>query len=132
MRNIQTLANNFETVNYIKIPKVYTDYCTSQVLTMELVYGIELSNLIEREYPEIDKKRIADYGLKSYFKQIMIDGFFHADPHPGNIIITENQRLCYIDMGMMGILNDEFKENLAELILIIISGNTSSFSPQLP
>ncbi|WP_406535447.1 ABC1 kinase family protein [Methanobrevibacter sp.] len=131
MRNIQTLANNFKTVNYIKIPKVYPDYCTSQVLTMELVYGIELSDLIERDYPEIDKKRIADYGLKSYFKQLMIDGFFHADPHPGNIIITEDQKLCYIDMGMMGILNDEFRENLAELILIIISGNTASIIKQL-
>ena len=128
---MQNLSENFKNVSYIKIPYAYTDYCSEKVLTMELVKGVEVTDLIKGEYPDINKKRIANYGLKSYFKQIMIDGFFHADPHPGNLIVTENRKLCYIDLGMMGILNEEFKENLAELILIIISGNTANIIRQL-
>ena len=61
----------------------------------------------------------------------MIDGFFHADPHPGNLIVTPDNKLCYIDEGMMGILNEDFKECLAELILLLISGNTNNIIKQL-
>lgn len=129
--NMENLSKNFKNTSYIKIPKAYTEYCTNKLITMELVKGIEVSELIVGEYPEINKKKIAQYGLKSYFKQIMTDGFFHADPHPGNLIVTPDQKLCYIDMGMMGILNDDFKENLAELILLLISGNTNNIIKQL-
>lgn len=131
LMNLQNLSANFQGVDYIKIPKAYTDYCTGKVITMELITGVEVTDLIKGDYPEIDKRKIANYGLKSYFKQIMIDGFFHADPHPGNLIVTEDYKLCYIDAGMMGILNDEFKENLAELILLLISGNTTHIINQL-
>ena len=129
--NMENLSRNFKNTSYIKIPKAYTDYCTSKLITMELIKGIEVSELIVGNYPEINKKKIAQYGLKSYFKQIMTDGFFHADPHPGNLIVTPDQKLCYIDMGMMGILNEDFKENLAELILLLISGNTNNIIKQL-
>ncbi len=129
--NMKNLSNNFRNVNYIKIPEAYSDYCSRKVITMELIKGIEMSDLLEGDYPEIDKKRIANYGLKSYFKQILIDGFFHADPHPGNLIVTEDEKLCYIDEGMMGILNGDFKEDLAELILLLISGNTNDIIKQL-
>ena len=129
--NLDNLSQNFKNVAYIKIPDVYFDYCTEKVITMELIHGITVTELINGDYPNIDKKKIANYGLKSYFKQIMIDGFFHADPHPGNLIVTEDQKLCYIDAGMMGILNEDFKEDLAELILLLISGNTNNMISQL-
>ncbi len=129
--NMQNLSENFKNISYIKIPKVYTDYCSKKVITMELIKGVAVTDLIEGDYPNINKKRIAKYGVKSYFKQIMIDGFFHADPHPGNLIVTENRKLCYIDTGMMGVLNEDFKENLAELILLLISGNTNNIINQL-
>lgn len=122
---------NFRAIGYIKIPDAYMDYCTEKVLTMELINGVEVTDLIQGDYPEIDKKKIANYGLKSYFKQMMIDGFFHADPHPSNLIVTEDHKLCYIDAGMVGILNEDFKENLAELILLLLSGNTNNIINQL-
>ncbi len=131
LMNLQRLLLNFRSVSYIKIPDAYVDYCTEKVITMELIKGVEVTDLIKGDYPEIDKKKIANYGLKSYFKQMMIDGFFHADPHPANLIVTENQKLCYIDAGMMGILNENFKENLAELILLLLSGNTNNIINQL-
>ena len=129
--NMQNLAKNFKNENYIKIPKPYTEHCSEKLITMELINGIQLTDLIDGDYPEIDKKKIANYGVKSYFKQILIDGYFHADPHPGNLIVTEDNRLCYIDLGMMGILNEDFKETLAELILLILSGNTNNIIKQL-
>lgn len=129
--NMKNISKNFKGVPYIKIPKAYSDYCTSKVIVMELIKGVEVTDLLEGEYPDIDKKKIANYGVKSYFKQIMIDGFFHADPHPGNLIVTEDNKLCYIDLGMMGILNEDFKENLAELILLLISRNTNNIIKQL-
>lgn len=129
--NMQNLSKNFKNVSYIKIPKAYTDYSTEKLITMELIKGTNVSDLIEGDYPEINKKKIANYGVKSYFKQIMTDGFFHADPHPGNLIVTEDHKLCYIDEGMMGVLDDDFKENLAELILLLISGNTNNIIKQL-
>ena len=129
--NMENLSQNFRNIPYIKIPKSYPEYCTTKIITMELIKGTNVSDLIVGDYPEIDKKQIAKYGLKSYFKQIMTDGFFHADPHPGNLIVTRDHELCYIDMGMMGILNEDFKENLAELILLLISGNTNNLIKQL-
>ena len=129
--NMQNLATNFKEVPYIVIPKAYTEYCSPKVITMELIDGVELSNLLEGDYPEIDKKKIANYGVKSYFKQILLDGYFHADPHPGNLIVTEDDKLAYIDLGMMGILNQDFKEELAELILLILAGNTNDIIKQL-
>ncbi|WP_407410690.1 ABC1 kinase family protein [Methanobrevibacter sp.] len=129
--NMQNLSKNFKNVSYIRIPKPYTEYCTYQIVTMELIKGVEVTKLINRDYPDIDKKKIANYGLKSYFKQIMTDGFFHADPHPGNLIVTEDNKLCYIDLGMMGVLNEDFKEDLAELILLLIGKNTNDIIKQL-
>ena len=129
--NMKKLANNFKNVRYIKIPEAYEDFCSEKVITMELINGTGVNDLIEGDYPNINKRKIADYGVKSYFKQIMIDGFFHADPHPGNLIVTEDNKLCCIDEGMMGALNEEFKENLAELILVLISGDTSKIINQL-
>lgn len=129
--NMQNIGNNFKNISYIKIPKAYTEYCSEKIITMELIEGVSVNDLIEGNYPHINKKRIANYGIKSYFKQILIDGYFHADPHPGNLIVTKDNKLCYIDMGMMGILSEDFKENLAEFLLLLISGNTDNIIKQL-
>ena len=129
--NMKNLGNNFQNVRYIKIPKPYTNYCSEKVITMEYIDGVEVTDLLKKDYPNINKKKIANYGVKSYFKQVLIDGFFHADPHPGNLIVTKDGKLCYIDVGMMGILNENFKENLAELILLLIGRNSNDIIKQL-
>lgn len=131
VRNMEVLASNFKNVSYIHIPEAYNEYCTSKLITMELIKGPELSKIIKDEVIGYDKKLIAKRGMDSYVKQVMNDGFFHADPHPGNIIILENNKICYIDMGMMGILDDTFRENLAELILLLMNGNTDNIINQL-
>lgn len=129
--NMKNLSYNFKGIHYIHIPTTYPQYCTQKIITMELIKGNEVATIMNHECPEHDKKLIAKRGVKSYFKQIMIDGFFHADPHPGNMMIMKNDVLCYIDEGMMGILDDDFREELAELILLLLSRNVDNIINQL-
>ncbi len=129
--NMKNLAHNFKGVPYIHIPTAYPEYCSEKIITMELIKGKEVSEVMRNDYPQYNKKLIAKRGVKSYFKQIMIDGFFHADPHPGNMMIMDNNVVCYIDEGMMGILDDDFREELAELILLLLSRNIDNIINQL-
>ena len=98
---------------------------------MELIDGYELPELYGTEIEGINNAEIAQYGCQSYLKQVLIDGFFHADPHPGNLFVTHDNRLCYIDFGMMGVVNNTFKSNFAQLILLLLDGNSHYLINQL-
>ena len=131
VKNIGKVTKNFEDIDYIKIPEVYPEYCTPKLINMELIDGYEVTDLIDHEIEGIDNTAIAQYGTQSYLKQVLIDGFFHADPHPGNLFVTRDNRLCYIDFGMMGIVNDTFRSNFAELVLLLLDGNSHHLINQL-
>lgn len=88
---------------------------------MELIHGEELSKVILSDDPKYDKPLIAKRWIEAYFKQVILDGFFHADPHPGNIIIKDNN-ICFIDEGMMGNLDESFRRDLAQLLITLIVG----------
>lgn len=118
-RNIERFRSNFKDDKKVYAPKVYWEYSTVKVLTMEFIEGIKITDISKSK----DKKRrklIADIGTKCYFKQIFEHGFFHADPHSGNLIILEDNRLCFVDFGMMGHLDKVFVENLTELFVYTV------------
>ena len=117
LMNLRHLSDNFKYNNRIKVPKVYPEYSTGKVLTMEFIEGEKLALVIDSEDSKYNKVLIADRIVRSYFKQIFEDGFFHADPHPSNIIISDDNTVVFIDVGMMGILDEDFKINLAELMI---------------
>ncbi len=127
--NLNRFYNNFKDDETVHVPEIYNDYCSPKVITMELIIGTKISKVTEAE--GFDLKLIANRGAVSYFKQVVIFGFFHADPHPSNIYILDNNVICYIDFGMMGLLDDEFKQNLAELIIYIIDNNVNGMINQL-
>lgn len=131
--NMQILSQNMKTEKYIHIPNVYPEYSTERLIVMELIKGIEMTKIINSEepIPNIDKKLIGKRGAKAYFKQVILDGFFHADPHPGNLIIMEDNVVCFIDEGMMGNLTEEFRKDLAHLLLTLTSGNATTILNQL-
>ena len=131
VRNIGKITKNFADVEYIKIPEVYPELCTSKLINMELIDGYEVTDLIDNEIEGIDNTAIAQYGTQSYLKQVLVDGFFHADPHPGNLFVTRDGRLCYIDFGMMGVVNDQFRSNFAQLVLLLLDGNSHHVINQL-
>lgn len=104
--NIQRFYNNLVTDSgtdqYAQSPKVYQDYTTEKVLAMEFMSGIKIDRLQKLAEKDIDTKIIARRLSISFFKQIFEYGFFHADPHPGNLLVLPNRHICYLDFGMMG------------------------------
>ncbi len=131
LMNIRHLNDNFIYNDKIIVPVIYPDYSTEKVLTMEYVDGVKLSDVIAGDDPKYNKILIADRIVRAYLKQIFLDGFFHADPHPGNIFITEDNAVCFIDFGMMGILDDEFRQDLAELMINFSDHNIDGLINQL-
>ena len=128
--NISHLKNDFRNDRTVYVPEVYNRYTTSKVLTMEYINGKKVSEVMEN--PEgYDPKLIAKRGLDSYIKQILFNGFFHADPHQGNIIILPDNVICYIDMGSMGVMDEDFRNDLAQLFQFIISKNVNGIINQL-
>ena len=129
--NMQRIELNFEDNPDIHIPATYSQYCTSKVLTMEFIDGAKLNDVYESTGDEFDKKLLAKNVLDSYLQQLFIDGFFHGDPHPGNIMILENNVLCYLDLGMMGVFDEEFKKNLSELMVLFVDQDIEGLINQL-
>lgn len=129
--NIRKITNNFQECEKVVIPQTFDGCCTKKVITMELVDGYQISDLFNKEIEGIDNKEIANVSVQSYLKQILLDGFFHADPHPGNMFVTQDGKVVYIDWGMVGILTEEFKGNLAQMILLLLSGDSKKLINQL-
>ena len=129
--NMQRIELNFEDNPDIHIPATYSKYCSSKVLTMEFIDGAKLNEVYESTGDEFDKKLLAKNILDSYLQQLFIDGFFHGDPHPGNIMILENNVVCYLDLGMMGFFDEEFKKNLSELMVLFVDQDVDGLINQL-
>lgn len=115
--NIDKFANNFKSDDEIYIPKVYWDYTTKSVLTMEHIPGIKMDQVDAIRAHDMDPKDIAMIGLRSFSRQLMEFGFFHADPHSGNTIVMLDGRVSLVDFGITGYLDDETMHQIAFLFL---------------
>ncbi len=115
--NIEKFVTNFEAVEEIYIPEVYWDYTTKSVLTMEHIPGIKMDQVETIKAHGIDPKEIAMIGLRSFSRQLMDFGFFHADPHSGNTIVMFDGRVSLVDFGITGYLDDETMQQIANLLL---------------
>lgn len=115
--NIEKFASNFEDDDEIYIPKVYWAHTTRSVLVMEHIDGIKMDQVEAIRAHGIDPKEIAMIGLRSFSRQLMKFGFFHADPHPGNTIVMYDGRVSLVDFGITGYLDDETMRQIANLFL---------------
>ncbi|MGI6463964.1 MAG: ABC1 kinase family protein [Methanobacterium sp.] len=129
-RNTLNFQANFAHDEGVRAPKVFPDYSTSLVLTMEFIQGTKMSQVME-DPQGFDTKLLAERVAKSYFQQLLLDGFFHADPHPGNLYVLEDNVLCYIDFGMMGHIDHDFMQNLGELFVQVIDYRVDAIINQL-
>ncbi len=120
---IERFANNFQDDTTIHVPKVYKEFSSGKVLTMEFICGYKVTDITKTEVREhgIDPKVVASRGLDLILKQIFEHGFFHADPHPGNIRVLDGNVICFLDYGMMGKLSARHREDLADIFIGIIS-----------
>jgi len=100
-----------------------SDYCTRSVLTMEEVQGQKITTLGPLARLELKGAPLAEELFKAYLKQVLVDGLFHADPHPGNVFVTDDGRIALIDLGMVGHTAPGMQENLLKILLAISEGN---------
>ena len=102
------------------MPKVYNNLSTAKVLTLEFVQGVKISNVEAVEAAGLDRKEIASTALRALVKMLLIDGFFHADPHPGNVLVNlETGDVTFLDTGMVGELDLQQRINLIQLLIAI-------------
>jgi ubiquinone biosynthesis protein len=123
--NIERAANHFLNDLHIYLPKVYKDHTTKRVLTIEYIHGIKVSDLDRLEAAGLNRKIICDRGADILLTQIFIHGFFHADPHPGNIFVLPKNVICLIDFGMMGTIDSHTREEFVELVDSVVSKRAS-------
>lgn len=121
-QNLLALRENLAEFPRIFVPAPVEDYTTTRVLTMEFVLGQKITSLSPLSRMEFDGKALADELHRAYLKQILIDGFFHADPHPGNVFLTDDKRLALLDLGMVGRISPQMQEALLKLLLAISEG----------
>ena len=118
-RNIERFYRNFTGSETVKVPRVYWDYTTKKILCMELMEGTGLNTVLEGRAPEFDRKRIALNGTNAVLKQVFLDGFFHGDPHPGNIMILPGNIIAFLDFGVTGVIDQGLRDRLIDLLLFI-------------
>ncbi|MGV0833276.1 ABC1 kinase family protein [Empedobacter brevis] len=116
-QNIERFRKNFENSKDVYVPKTYEDYSNNNFLCMEFIEGFKVNDVEQLEALGIDPKKIVQKGFDIYLKQLLDDGFFHADPHPGNIFILKDGRIVFIDFGSMGVLAINEKETLENVVI---------------
>lgn len=124
-KNADRFRTNFESTPWIKVPRVLWDYTTPEVLTLEYVPGVKINRAAELDKMGVDRKLLARRTVESYLQQLLTYGFFHADPHPGNIAVDaeEGGRLIYYDFGMMGTIPNDVRGGLLELFYGVYKRN---------
>lgn len=120
-RSIQRFRENFREHPDVYVPKVHWGMTTERMLVMEYVDGAKVSDVARIEEWGLDRRCIAQKGARAFFKQVMIDGFFHGDPHPGNILVQPDGRLVFLDFGVVGRLDEEAMSQLAQMFLGVVN-----------
>lgn len=129
--NLERFARQFKDEPTVYVPGVYREATTARVLTMEYINGIKASSIERLENDGFEPKEIARRGADLIMKQVFIHGFFHADPHPGNILILPDNVICYLDFGMMGRIDRLSRENFADLVMSIVHRNEAKAADAL-
>ena len=121
-QNLTLLRHNLADFRRIIVPAPVDDYTTSRVLTMEYVPGTKITALSRVARLELDGAGLADDLFRAYLTQVLVDGFFHADPHPGNVLLTDDGRLALLDLGMVARMAPRVQEQLLQLLLAVSEG----------
>ncbi len=122
-RSADTFRRNFRNMNWVKVPRVYWRYTSPRVLTLEYAPGIKISHYEALEAAGLNRKELAKLGARAYLQQLLNDGFFHADPHPGNLAVSPNGALIFYDFGMMGEIKADVKSGLMETMMGVTEKN---------
>jgi predicted unusual protein kinase regulating ubiquinone biosynthesis (AarF/ABC1/UbiB family) len=119
--NAEKFADNFRNDPTVKVPKIYWALSSHRVLTLEWIHGYKLTDASAVQKAGIPMRQFVQIGVRAGLRQLLEFGFFHADPHPGNLFLTPDGRLAYIDFGMMDQLTQEAKEQLADTLVHLVN-----------
>lgn len=120
--NLEVIGGKMKRFPRIVIPGVVPEYSTARVLTMEYIRGTKITSMDPVRLADFDGEALADEVFRAYLEQILVDGIFHADPHPGNVFLTDEGRVALIDLGMVGRIPPKLQEHLLKLLLDIAEG----------
>lgn len=120
-KNCSRFKKNFEGNTDIYIPGIYADHITEKVLVMERIDGVRIDDIRGIIALGLDRKMLVKMSVNAYFKMILEDGFFHADPHPGNILAMSNGMLAFVDFGIVGRVTEEMMEIMANTFIALIN-----------
>jgi len=129
--NARVIKNNFKGNESVVIPTVYSDYTTKKLLTLEFINGIKLKEIKRLKKEGFDLDEIIKKGFEAILTQVFIHGFFHADPHPGNIIITKDSKIAFVDFGIFGKLDEKLRKNCIRLFKGVITNNVDDIIESL-
>jgi len=118
---IEKFSDNFKTVAWMHFPHVYWTHSSRGVLTMEYIDGIKVSDLTALENAGLDRKLIAKRGADAFLEMVLKHGFFHGDPHPGNVFILPENRICLLDYGIVGRIDESLTSFLSDIIIAIVN-----------
>lgn len=130
-QNLVVLGKQLQEFPKILVPQPVEDYSTAHVLTMDFVSGKKITSLSPLVRIDIDGCALAEELFRAYLKQILIDGFFHADPHPGNIFLTDDGRVALLDLGMTGRISPTLRDQLMKLLIAVSEGEGDEAATQV-
>jgi predicted unusual protein kinase regulating ubiquinone biosynthesis (AarF/ABC1/UbiB family) len=123
-QNLVTMGESLGEFALITVPQPVPDYCSRRVLTMDYVQGSKITKLGPVARLEMDGAALAEEMFRAYLKQVLVDGMFHADPHPGNVFLTDDNRIALLDLGMVGRTTPDMQEALLKLLIAISEGKS--------
>ena len=126
--NLTLLADNLSEFERIVVPRPVPDYSTARVLTMDYIAGHKIDGVSPVALLEVDGDALAEELFRAYLKQIFVDGFFHADPHPGNVFLTDDDRVALLDLGMVDRIGPRLQEQLLQMVLAVSEGRADEVS----
>ncbi len=120
-RNAVRMSRNFRNVPGIRFPKIYWEYTTPQLLVMEFIEGVRIDDPEAIAAMGLDPHEIGVRGFGAYMKMIFEDGFYHGDPHPGNLLVTKEGDIVFLDFGIVGVLRPEKRQNFTNLLFALVN-----------
>jgi len=130
-RNADRFRENFKNWTNVHVPKIFWNATTSKVLTMEFIHGTKVTDLDEQHRLGVAPEKVNRLLIKTYLKQLLEDGFFHADPHPGNLLVMPDGRLAFFDFGMVGRITPDLQAKMIDAFFHVVGRDPAGIAQDL-
>lgn len=130
-RNAERFAESFKDWTNVHVPKIYWSATTSKVMTMEFIHGTKVTDLEELKSRNVSPEKVNRLLIKTYLKQLLEDGFFHADPHPGNLLVMPDGRLAFFDFGMVGRITPKLQAKMIDAFFHVVAKDAEAIAQDL-